>query len=343
MYIKNYILLNRLKLYNLYRFIVFALTFISSISILNAQNPNFNQSYNVRQLTNLAFIGMGMYDAQRASRIATNIQARWLSLDRRLTTNAIEGDIIANENTSWGINLYSTDLFAGTTGNSSYNHFSAGLNYCYSIKLSNGGIQLALNGQYSNFNFGVENFLWEDQINPTMTGFELPTNEPLAKLSVNAIHFSIGALYSQPNYFIGAALYNINQPNISFYNESNQRIESRVVLQAGLNLGNSRFNIIPSINAYLQGGLVSISEDINFRKGNIYYGFGLKQNSMENQISHSVMGNFGYRKGNWFFNYSNNTNLSLRVANNPMIHEIGITYLLPSRFSSIHSVKLPLE
>lgn len=310
---------------------------------VKGQNPYFNQGTIIRQLNNPALLGMGRFDINSASRISTNIQAQWLSLERRLVTNAIEGDIIANNNTSFGINLYSTDLFSGNNNNSSYKHFSTGLSYCYSIKLKNGNLNLALNGQFSNFNFGTDNFLWEDQIDPGMTGFELPTKEPINQLTINAVHFSAGVLYHNKNLFLGGAVFNINQPNISFYNQNNQKIQSRFVVNGGMVFETKRLMIIPNVICYLQGDNFTISENINFRKGNIYYGLGLKQNTAFGQVAHSINGNFGYRKGSWFFNYSNNVNLTIRVANNPMTHELGICYLLPSSSKKQTSLYLPTE
>ena len=115
-------------------------SWVSKPNSVKGQNPYFNQGTIIRQLNNPALLGMGRFDINPASRISTNIQAQWLSLERRLVTNAIEGDIIANNNTSFGVNLYSTDLFSGTNNNSSYKHFSTGLSYCYSIKLKNGNL-----------------------------------------------------------------------------------------------------------------------------------------------------------------------------------------------------------
>lgn len=330
------------KIFQLFGFII---TLIAADA--SGQNPQYRQLYAQRHFTNPALVGLGKYDQFQATRVATGIKAQWLNLERRLVTSNIEADYNPGNSTSWGLNVFTTDLNSGSTDRLKYQHFSSQLTYSYLLKTSNISYKFGLSAQYSNFTFGTQNYVWEDQINQSMTGFVLPTQEPLSQLSKNVIHASVGVLALAEKWFAGAAVYNVNEPNISFYNQGDQVIGRKILVHGGLNLSNRSKSIIyiPNAAYILQDGLQSIIVNLNIRKGNIYYGGGVQQTSGFNQTSYNVNGFFGVRKNNWSLGYSNDINLSMATPGVPMTHEVSIVYLLPnkSKVKSPISIYLPQD
>lgn len=317
-----------------YKFLkLFGLLLTLSFGALKSQNPQYRQLYAQRHFTNPALVGLGKYDQLQATRIATGIKAQWLNLERRLVTSNIEADYNPGNNTSWGLNVFTTDLNSGSTDRLKYQHFSSQLTYSYLLKTSSISYKFGISAQYSNFTFGTQNYVWEDQINQSMTGFVLPTQEPLSQLSKSAIHASIGALAFGEKWFAGAAVYNVNEPNISFYDQGDQVIGRKILIHGGLNLSNRSKSLtyIPNFAFIMQDGLQSIIANLNIRKGNIYYGGGMQQTSGFNQTSYNVNAFFGVRKNNWSLGYSNDINLSMATPGVPMTHEVSIVYLLPNK------------
>ncbi len=299
--------------------------------ILNGQNPMFRQSYTHRYLTNPAMIGLGSLENKSVGRVTSGTKAQWLSIDSRLATQTFSFDApIKSSNAAWGIGLFITDLHSGGADQSKYSHFSGSLNYAYSVKLNKLNVRFGLSAQYSGLNFGADQFQWEDQVNAELTGFVNPTTEPLQKQTKHVIHASAGAFAYSKNAFFGASVYNVNEPSISFFENSNQTLQRKFVVHGGYQLKNIFNHAVVTPNAAFtkQGDVTSLNFNTNVQLENIQFGLGMQNVTGYGQSSWAATNYLGFRYDKYFVGYSNDWNLSFNLGSIPVTHEISVVILL---------------
>ena len=308
-----------------------ALILFCSPSILIGQNPIFRQMYTQRYLSNPAMVGNGSIDGIGIGRISSGIKAQWMSLESRLYTQSLSYDApIKANNSSWGIGAFMTDLNSGSIEQSKYSHFSGTLSYAYNIPLKKMNLKFGLSAQFSSITFGKNNFLWEDQINESMTGFLKPTQEPLSQLTKNVVHASAGALIYGKKGFFGLAVHNVNEPNISFFSNQNQTIERKFLVHGGL-VFDKIFNhavLTPNFAFSKQGNVQSALFSTNLKLDNLQLGLGTQYVSAYGNSAWSVTNYFGYRYDKYFIGYSTDWNLSFNYGSIPIIHEFSVLILL---------------
>lgn len=329
-----------LKLFLLFNFCLVGITF------LHAQNPYFRQSFTHRYLTNPAMVGFGHYNSEGASRIASGTKSQWLGTESNLFTQSLSYDErLKTTNASWGLGAFMTDLNSGTGGQSKYSHFSMVGTYAYMIPFKKSALKLGLSVQYSSLSFGSGQFLWEDQINATNTGFINPTQEPLSRLTKNVFHASAGAIYYSEKGFIGVAVHNINQPDISFFSTSHQVIERKIAVNAGYTFSKvfGETDIIPNAQFIQQGKLNSIQVQANFRNHNVQYGAGIQRIQGYNAVSYAMTNFFGIRYEKYYLAYSTDWNLNYNLGSIPLTHEFSIVMLLKNRLKTIPKFVRPID
>ena len=308
-----------------------ALILFCSPSILIGQNPIFRQMYTQRYLSNPAMVGNGSIDGIGIGRISSGIKAQWMSLESRLYTQSLSYDApIKANNSSWGIGAFMTDLNSGSIEQSKYSHFSGTLSYAYNIPLKKMNLKFGLSAQFSSITFGKNNFLWEDQINESMTGFLKPTQEPISQLTKNVVHASAGALIYGKKGFFGLAVHNVNEPNISFFSNQNQTIERKFLVHGGL-VFDKIFNhavLTPNFAFSKQGNVQSALFSTNLKLDNLQLGLGTQYVSAYGNSAWSVTNYFGYRYDKYFIGYSTDWNLSFNYGSIPIIHEFSVLILL---------------
>jgi type IX secretion system PorP/SprF family membrane protein len=292
-----------------------------------AQFPTFRQQFAQRSLLNPALIGTSQINQQDAIRVGSGTKAQWLGISSRLATQNLAFDMpVNNTNMAWGINLYATDLYSGSENQSKYSHFSASAHYAYSIPIKKSRLRAGLSLQYSSFTFGKDRFLWEDQINASNTGFVLPTQEPLNKLTRNVFHASAGLIYYSKKGFIGVSAFNINQPNIGFYDEASQKIPLRYSAIAGYRVtsDDAHTSLTPSVNYTYQDGLHSTSLMFNTSFNNFRVGAGTQHARNYMQNAWSVNYYFGARYDRYYIGYSNDWNITMQGQGIPVTHEFSL-------------------
>jgi type IX secretion system PorP/SprF family membrane protein len=308
-------------------FIAFLLTCQGQYGV-SAQNLQFRQAFAHRTLLNPALIGTGQLNDEQSARISSGTKGQWLGLGKRLFAQSIAMDApISNTNAAYSAGVYTTDLISGSEGRSRYSHISAHLGYAYEVKIRKdlylkGGI----NTQFSSFNFGAEQFFWEDQINASNTGFLIPTQEPNSQITKNVFHASAGLLlYGSKGYF-GVAALNVNQPDISFFEEGGQNIPLNINIHAGYEIfeSESGTKIIPSAAYSILPEAQSRSLMINGVRDNFRMGLGLQNTEAYSAQSYSVNYYFGARYDKYYIGYANDWNMSVKNSSIPLTHEISI-------------------
>ena len=293
-----------------------------------AQNPTFRQLYSQRHLTNPSLIGTGQINNTQTARISSGTKAQWFALGKRLFTQSLSIDSRINKTSaSYQFGAIASDYLSGSENRSKYSHFSMNAGYAYDLKLkAQHHLRLGLSLQYSSFTFGSDQFLWEDQINAANTGFVKPTEETLTQLTKNVFHASTGVLYYSDKIFLGVSAMNINQPDISFFNEGIQSLPMNFFIQAGWKISNSTngFDFIPSVMYQIQGETHSRSMMLNGRKDNFRMGAGIQNTETLNQQAFSFNYYFGARYGIYYVGYSNDWNFSVKNSALPLTHEFSL-------------------
>lgn len=309
------------------------------------QNPQFRQLYTHRAYTNPAMIGLGNYDQIQATRIASGVKAKWVGINRRLNTTYLSGDIATKENASFGLNLDATDFLSSAKGSREYSfkHFHAAATYSYLLKANSVNYKFGLSLDLSNFSFGSANFVWGDQINEEMTAFNKQTNEPLDNLSQTNLHAAVGALALGKRWFAGVAVFNVNQPNISFYEQSPQPLYRKFIIHGGYKFSRSFSNLVftPTVFFSSQNTTNQMAIDANFQQGNLFYGGGARRVTFNNTNANSFHLYSNFRKDVWMIGYDLDFNISLNNNSLPLSHEFSILYLIPSKKSRKAIYQLP--
>ena len=323
--------------------------FIIVISILypeisKGQNPLFRQMYTQRYLSNPALVGNGSIDGVGIGRISSGIKAQWMSLESRLYTQSLSYDApIKANNSSWGIGAFMTDLNSGSVEQSKYSHFSGTLTYAYNIPLKKMNLKFGLSAQFSSITFGRNNFMWEDQINESMTGFLKPTQEPLSQLTKNVVHASAGAIVYGKKGFLGLAVHNVNEPNISFFSNQNQTIERKFLVHGGI-VFDKLFNhaiLTPNFAYSKQGNIQSALFSTNLKLDNLQLGLGTQNVRAYGNSAWSITNYFGYRYDKYFIGYSTDWNLSFNYGSIPIIHEFSVLILLNKKEKKLNPNPFP--
>ncbi len=301
---------------------------ILSFSTLNAQNLQFRQAFAQRTLSNPGLIGTGILNDAHAARISSGTRAQWLGLGKRLFSQALSIDApIGKTNAAYSAGVFTTDLISGSEGKSKYSHISAHLGYAYDLKIGkNTYLKTGLMTQFSSLSFGTERFFWEDQINAANTGFVNPTEEPNASLTKNVFHASAGMMLYGTKGFIGVAAFNINEPDISFFEEGGQKIPLNIQLQAGYSLYQSEagMQIMPTVYYMILPESHSRSLMLNGLKDNFRMGIGIQNTAAYSQQAYALNYYFGARYDRYYVAYSNDWNLSVKNSGLPLTHEISI-------------------
>lgn len=336
--------LNKLMQFKKHIVIFFCYLLLLFPYFIQGQNPLFRQLYTHRYLTNPSMIGMGSSEGQSVNRIASGTKAQWLSIDSRLVTQSFSFDApIKDNSSSWGAGIFLTDLHSGSGEQSKYSHFSGSLNYAYNIPLKKINLRFGLSAQYSSLSFGVDQFQWEDQVNANLTGFVNPTLEPLQKQTKNVVHASLGALAYNQKGFIGISVFNVNEPNISFFEGQSQTLTRKYFVHGGFVLDHL-FNhaiLIPNASFSVQGEVSSAQFNTNVKLENLQLGIGVQNVTGYGHSAWAISNYLGFRYDKYFVGYSNDWNLSFNLGSIPVTHEISVLILLKHKISKTSTNPLP--
>ena len=218
------------------KFILIVFAFLLT-GLLKAQDPHFSQFFASPLTLNPAFTGK--FDGQW--RLAANHRDQWPSIPKAYVTTSASVDFPILQK-----RIPSGDVFGiGLSGVSDASANSAlKLNYgsislSYHKALDEDGyhtIGAGFQGTYSSMVLDINKLTFEDML--TQNGFTNQTADVLTNgKNQNYIDVNAGLLYSgssngSNNFYLGASMYHINRPKVSF-KDKNWYLSGRITIHAG--------------------------------------------------------------------------------------------------------------
>lgn len=287
-----------------------------------AQDPEFTQFYAAPLYTNPAFAGTG----NCGGRIVLNYRNQWPSLPGTFRTfagsfdqhfDAIGGGIgiMAMQDVA-GDGLLTTTAFSGI--------------YSYQINVSRKfTMRTAIQATYQQRAIDFDRLRFADQI-VARRGFVQPTQEQLPSESVSYPNFSAGVIGYTKNFYAGLAVHNLNEPNQSFYGNSDEgtTVPRRITIHSGLVIpleeskrgGAPDLAISPNILFMMQEKFMQVNFGFYVNKGPLVAGLWFRQTSPNTDAMLVLV---GFRHNQFKFGYSYDVTLSSARAAAPGSHEIS--------------------
>jgi type IX secretion system PorP/SprF family membrane protein len=204
---------------------------------VQAQDPHFSQFFASPLTLNPAFTGK--FDG--SWRLAANHRDQWPSIPKAYVTTSASFDfpILQDripENDVFGIGISGV---SDASANSQLKLNYGSLSLSYHKALDENGyntIGAGFQGTYSSMNLDVSKLTFEDML--TQNGFTGTTSDILINGNNQSyFDFNAGVLYSgstngENNFYLGASMYHINRPKVSF-KDKNWFLGGRVTVHGG--------------------------------------------------------------------------------------------------------------
>lgn len=205
--------------------------------VAKAQDPHFSQFFASPLTLNPAFTGK--FDG--SWRLAANHRDQWPSIPKAYVTTSASFDfpILRNripENDIFGVGISGV---ADASANSQLKLNYGSLSLSYHKALDEEGyntIGAGFQGTYSSMNLDISKLTFEDML--TQNGFTGTTSDILTNgrnqsyIDMNAGVLFSGSTNGENNYYIGASMYHINKPKVSF-KDKNWYLAGRVTIHGG--------------------------------------------------------------------------------------------------------------
>ena len=310
-----------------------------------AQDPQYSQFYASPLFLNPAFAG-----AAKAPRVSLNHRNQWPSLSANFVTSSLSTDLYLDKfNSGVGLLLTTDRQFTNLTTT------DIGAIYSYHLKINEGlRANLGVQGSYVTRRINFADYTFGDQIsNYLQTGnYPAISSDPIlqgnnSSPQLKYADFSTGALVYSEQFWIGASVHHINQPNQSF-NGNDARLPMKFGIQAGFripledymignNLGDAidrEKSITPVIHYKKQGqsDQLDVGAYLTYAPmvlGAWYRGIPLKSYKKDNVSivsQDAAVLLVGYRQDNFSIGYSYDVTIS-RLSSTGGAHEISISYI----------------
>ncbi len=226
---------------------------------LQAQDPHFSQFYNAPLALNPALTGLIDGDF----RLLANYRTQWQSVATPFRTMAISADAsVMKQILSRDVMGVGLLIMNDQAGKSELRNTQVQLSLAYSKALNaDGNNLLSFGGQvgYAQQRINFSKLLFENQFDGGALNPGLPSGEQFSQEQFGHFDFSAGLAWSYTpdsynSYYAGAAVYHLNEPNISFLDNAEELLYMRKTFFAGAEIRvNHAIGIVPRA-VYLQQG-----------------------------------------------------------------------------------------
>ena len=247
---------------------------------LRAQDPHFSQFYNAAMYLNPAMTGVfnGKF------RIAANYRNQWSSIlgAEAFRTANVSADMrqqmFRDDYLTFGLQAMQDQAGVGNLRQT-----RGALNLGYMKQLAGGKYRtddqylvVGLQGGFGQYSTDWGNYWFSNQYDPVTESIDpnLPTNEIPAESTDLFLDISAGLLYyalfdDDASVYAGGAIFHANQPNISFFSNSEETLYTKFVVHAGGQIPfTDNFSILPAAFLAMQGPSMETVIGTNFRYTN---------------------------------------------------------------------------
>jgi type IX secretion system PorP/SprF family membrane protein len=304
--------------------ILLLIVLLLSISDANAQDVEFSQFYANKVYLNPAFAGSD-FDA----RISMNYRNQWPEINSAFVTYSVAYDQYVGL-LGGGVGL---QIMQDEQGDGTISTTTASGMYAYSLPVTRdlifkagfqvSYIQRKLN--HTNFTFPdqTDEFYITGLINP-FTGENIPND-----LKRTYVDFSTGFIASYKNWFIGAAVHHLSEPDEAYKEESDySRLPRKYTFHCGVNvpvfrrgLHQSDYGLAPNFLYQQQGTNKQLNYGLYLSKGSLILGMWYRDN-LELEYDAIIL-QLGVMRDWWQVAYSYDKTVSKLIHTNTGAHEIS--------------------
>ena len=307
-----------------YGVVAFFFTIVSTVfapSDACAQDPGFTQFYANPLYLNPAFAGTA-----RCPRLVMNYRNQWPALSGTfVTTSASYDQHVESLYGGLGILVTNDRAGEGTLTTSSVSGI-----YSYQLTVSRSfSLKAGFQATYFQKSLDWNKLTFGDQIDPR-NGFIYNTNDQPRGGSRSNVDFSAGLLGFSKQFFIGAAVHHITEPNESLINGESP-LPMKITGHAGavIPLTNSRYSendasISPNIMFQQQGNFQQLNMGLYVSKGPIVAGVWYRNKD-------SFITLIGFQTNVFKFGYSYDVTVSKLTNATAGSHEVSFTLQFPCR------------
>lgn len=207
---------------------------VSLLSMATAQDGHFSQFYAAPMSLNPALTGMSAYQL----RATAQYREQWKSVTVPYVSMQGSGEIRLNSgyNNAVGIGL---QVLNNEAGNAEFRNPQILLSGAFHKGLDEGSSFISIGGQFGAAQRSISNNLsFNSQYDGSIFNINIPSGEDIDKQQVSHLDGSVGIAYSfikdvQSKFYVGAALFHLNRPNISFTTNAVDPLERKLSLYAG--------------------------------------------------------------------------------------------------------------
>jgi type IX secretion system PorP/SprF family membrane protein len=195
-----------------------------------AQDPQFSQFY-----ANPLFLNPALAGTTECGRINLNYRNQWPGLSNAFSTyNASYDQNLPGINSGFGVLLMNDQQ-----GDGALSTVSASAFYVYKLKVSEPiMVNFGVKASYYQEKLDWAKLTFADQINSATGEISNSTSEtPPSSFSISTVDFSVGALMSYYDmFFVGVAADHITQPQMSYYEDPNSKLNMKITTHASVNI-----------------------------------------------------------------------------------------------------------
>ncbi len=202
--------------------------------VTQAQDPQFSQFY-----ANPLFLNPALAGSIECGRVILNYRNQWPALSNAYVSyNASYDQYIPGIRSGIGVFAMSDRQGDGALVRNSIAAF-----YSYKLKVSEAVlISFGVQGTYIQARLDQDKLIYGDQIDPTTGEIYKDTDEPpVTNDNIGVVDFSAGvAMTYYDQWFLGVAVHHLTEPNMSFYNDPNNKLPMKFTVHGGVTINASQ-------------------------------------------------------------------------------------------------------
>ncbi len=297
--------------------------------VLFAQDPGYSQFFANPLHLNPAFAG-----TTELARTVVNYRNQWPQQGNSFTTYSLSYDFMLKKQKA-GIGF---QVYYDREPNNVVNTSSASISYSYHVKLGlESFMTLGINAGYVLKQFDPSGLIFPSNINQ-LTG-EISGGLPVTIDNTNTSYpdFAVGAVGQHKDFFWGASVHHLTQPNESiFTGDQKGKLPMKVTIHAGTRkrklhhgLLSRRFTLSPNILYQQQASFKQLNLGIYMIEKSLLFG-GWFRSNLDSRPD-AIIALFGFAREKFQFGYSFDYTLSQLSNYSHGSHEISLTLFLGNK------------